>query len=340
MTDLLAQKQQLPPRFPNPSNSHPNISHRLRPLTHAVGVIDKTLRLPGHHPSEPKALRQALVTADVRAWDTAYHAEIAHHAVDLRTWYLDDELSSDKPLPYVMTYRAKTNMHGVLERHKVRCAIRGVARRTQVSCGTRGATRRLETSGWHKVLVEPSMFWISTAMGTARMEVGSDQFLVTAPDDVIFEVLSRPSVDAWIIVIKKLTPETPLESTIDAAPKAPQIPKYDSGDPMDTQVFSKTDTVHVDTATAPRPGGDNADTASEENKKASKVGPSHQRRPPISLDNRIPKHVVLQHVGPKITKSEDGSNKISNAKIIHRLWRPTDSRTATRRRYSTKSAPI
>ena len=33
--------------------------------------------------------------------------------------------ADDRPLPYVMAFRAKTNLFGGLERQKVRCAIRG-----------------------------------------------------------------------------------------------------------------------------------------------------------------------------------------------------------------------
>lgn len=50
------------------------------------------------------------------------------------------------------------------------------------------------------VLTEFSIFWIS------RMEVDIDDFLVTAIDNVTLEALSRPLVDSWKIVIKKLTP--------------------------------------------------------------------------------------------------------------------------------------
>lgn len=63
------------------------------------------------------------------------------------------------------------------------------------------------------------MFWTDTATGSARMEDDNDDLLATVPDDATREPISRPLVDAWKIVIKKLAPETPLETTIRAAQK-------------------------------------------------------------------------------------------------------------------------
>lgn len=130
--------------------------------------------------------------------------------------------------------------------------------------------------------------WITTAAGTARMEFDNDEFPVTAPHDSILEALSRPLSDACKIMIKKLAPEAPLKTTIRAAPKTPQIPKPDGGDPMDTPITSKTDTIHVNTPTAPRPGGDIADTPSEESTKASKALSSHQERSPLPVRHLTP----------------------------------------------------
>lgn len=47
------------------------------------------------------------------------------HIDDLNTWTLEEPLKDDKPLPFFMTFRSKTNKYGGLEKHDVRCAIRG-----------------------------------------------------------------------------------------------------------------------------------------------------------------------------------------------------------------------
>lgn len=92
------------------------MANRLHPLA-CADAIAKTLRLPGHHPPEPKTLQQALAMADVRAWATAYDTELTRHAIDMRTWYIEDKFPSTKPLPCMLTHRAKPK-YGGLERHK------------------------------------------------------------------------------------------------------------------------------------------------------------------------------------------------------------------------------
>lgn len=99
LSDFFERQRQRPSLFPNLSNPTATKAHRLRPLAHADGTIAKIMRLPGQHPPEPKTLQQALTTRDARAWSTVYNVELARHVFDLRAWYFDDELTSDKPLP-------------------------------------------------------------------------------------------------------------------------------------------------------------------------------------------------------------------------------------------------
>lgn len=65
--------------------------------------------------------------------------------------------------------------------------------------------------GWHKVLPEPSVFWISTDSGNALIEVGSDDFIVTAPDDATHGKLAEAFIAVWN-TIAELTAETPMET--------------------------------------------------------------------------------------------------------------------------------
>lgn len=56
-----------------------------------------------------------------KAWD----AEVIRRTDDLKTCTLEEQHPDDRTLPYIMTFRPKTNQYGGLKKHKVRCAIRG-----------------------------------------------------------------------------------------------------------------------------------------------------------------------------------------------------------------------
>lgn len=57
-------------------------------------------------------------------WAKAWDAEVIRHTDELKTWTLEEQHSEDRPLPYIMTLRSKTNQYGRLEKHKIRCAVR------------------------------------------------------------------------------------------------------------------------------------------------------------------------------------------------------------------------
>lgn len=89
-------------------------------LIETATIDDKT-----QPPPAPKTLEEALnrqgTLHRAKAWDN----EITRHDAGLNTWTYEDELPTDRPIPYVMTFKAKPNMYGGLHRYKVRCAIRG-----------------------------------------------------------------------------------------------------------------------------------------------------------------------------------------------------------------------
>lgn len=62
---------------------------------------------------------------DAAHWAKAWDDEIKRHVTELNTWTDEDPLPSDKPVLDVMTFKAKANVYGGLERHKVRCVTRG-----------------------------------------------------------------------------------------------------------------------------------------------------------------------------------------------------------------------
>lgn len=66
-----------------------------------------------------------MASSDAGEWAKACNAEVARHTDDLNTWTLEEQLAEGRPLPYVMTFRSKTNQYGGLKKHKVRCDIRG-----------------------------------------------------------------------------------------------------------------------------------------------------------------------------------------------------------------------
>lgn len=58
--------------------------------------------------------------------------------------------------------------------------------------------------GWTKVLAEPSMFWINTPNGVARLEADNDDFFFSAPNDEDLDNITKPFIDAWQCTIQRL----------------------------------------------------------------------------------------------------------------------------------------
>lgn len=79
--------------------------------------------------------------------------------------------------------------------------------------------RWLTTWGRHKVLSEPSMFWVATDAGIARMEVGNGDPLVMASGYATLEALSRSLVTTWKLEITKFRPEAPMRLRFHMFPK-------------------------------------------------------------------------------------------------------------------------
>ena len=73
----------------------------------------------------PRSMAEARLRPDFKEWAKAHDAEIYRHDTELRTWVYEEARPSDKPVPFTMTYKAKTNQFGGIERYKARCAIRG-----------------------------------------------------------------------------------------------------------------------------------------------------------------------------------------------------------------------
>lgn len=113
----------------------------------------KQLKLPRISPPEPTTLLQAMSGKDAQTCATAHGAELTIHTTELKTWYFDDELPNDKPLPYIMTYRAKTNMYGGLERHNVLCDIRGDRMTPNLNFDTTRTTSHTRSEAGRRLLV-------------------------------------------------------------------------------------------------------------------------------------------------------------------------------------------
>jgi Reverse transcriptase (RNA-dependent DNA polymerase) len=73
----------------------------------------------------PKSLVAAQRRPDASDWAAAHDAEIRRHETDLSTWRYEVPLPSDRPRPYIMTYKVKHDANGGYVKHKARCAIRG-----------------------------------------------------------------------------------------------------------------------------------------------------------------------------------------------------------------------
>lgn len=55
----------------------------------------------------------------------------------------------------------------------------------------------LNNWGWKKEMAEPSMFFINTTNGVARMEADNDDFFVSAPTEQDLDNLAQPLKEAW-----------------------------------------------------------------------------------------------------------------------------------------------
>ena len=73
-----------------------------------------------------KTLEDSKLRPDFLSYSKAHDEELARHGPDgLHTYDFVEVLPTDKPIPYAMTYKAKTNQYGGLERHTAILAIRG-----------------------------------------------------------------------------------------------------------------------------------------------------------------------------------------------------------------------
>ena len=71
----------------------------------------------------------------------------------------------------------------------------------------------LKNWGWTKVLAEPSMFWINTPNGVARMEADNDDFFISAPTDTDLDNMAKPFIEAWQVTSQKLDHGKSIEKT-------------------------------------------------------------------------------------------------------------------------------
>lgn len=74
----------------------------------------------------PKNIAEARGRKDWLMWAKALDEELARHGPEqLHTFDFVDPLPTDKPIPYTLTLKVKTNQFGGPEKHKVRLSIRG-----------------------------------------------------------------------------------------------------------------------------------------------------------------------------------------------------------------------
>lgn len=73
-------------------------------------------------PPPPRNPAETSSRPDAAEWRRARDSELTRHGSDLRTG-TETPKATEKPLPYIMAFRAEANLFGGLERRKVRCAI-------------------------------------------------------------------------------------------------------------------------------------------------------------------------------------------------------------------------
>jgi hypothetical protein len=96
---------------------------RLQPAlnTHPVRALH-THTTPIRAPKSLSAIRHL---PDALRWAKAHDDEIHRHETALKTWRYEDPLPSDRPRPFIMTYKLKADADQEQVKHKARCAIRG-----------------------------------------------------------------------------------------------------------------------------------------------------------------------------------------------------------------------
>lgn len=73
----------------------------------------------------PRSLTEARSRADSQQWKSAYTKELRQHDTVLRTWRYELRRPEDRPVPFIVGFKAKLNQFGGLDKRKVRIAIRG-----------------------------------------------------------------------------------------------------------------------------------------------------------------------------------------------------------------------
>lgn len=68
-------------------------------------IYKKGIKTPP--PPSPKNLDEALQRSDAAHWAKAWDEELIRHVTEFNTWTYEDPLPNDKPIPYVMTFKAK-----------------------------------------------------------------------------------------------------------------------------------------------------------------------------------------------------------------------------------------
>jgi Reverse transcriptase (RNA-dependent DNA polymerase) len=288
--------------------------------------------------SARRSIKEARARPDADEWRQVHDAELRRHDTELLTWTYEDPLPADKPLPFTIGYKARTNMFGGLERRKARCAIRGDRMRSGVDFDEMRTASHMPSQGGRRFLLA-----VAAAEGSAVQSWDVPGAYMRAPADPRYRVTRQqpPNFDGTlaapgkVCVIRRALPGAP-----DANALWEHFRDYWLQNWGWTQVLSEPSMFiqEVGPGLYARTEADNDDfliTAPTEayidrlarpleaawqitKQKLSRWTPimSKERPTAVATDTLTDDPSSMQRVGLRIERMPDGGLKLSNPKLI------------------------
>jgi hypothetical protein len=287
-------------------------------------------------PTAPRTLAEARARPDAAEWQRAHDAELRRHDGELRTWTYVEQLPTDRPAPHVVTYRAKTNQYGGLERRKARIALAGNRLRPGVDFDQRRTASHMPSQAGRRFL-----YAVAAAEGAAVHSWDVPGAYMRAPSDPRYRVTMRqpPNFDGSyaapgkVCLLRRAMPGAPdansswetfrdywlhqwgwrrvqSEPSMFICEVAPGMYARMSADTDDFLVTAPTD-AHLDALARPLLANWQITI-----QRLSSRSPIVQRGPALP-DLAAP--ASIQHVGLKVERLPDGGIKLSNPKTVAAL---------------------
>lgn len=120
-------------------------------------------------PPSPNTLEEAKNRPDYLSYAKTHDEELKRHGPNgLHTLDFVEALPSDRPIPYTIYYKAKTNHYGGLEKHKARLKIRGDGMRPGVAFGETKTVSHMLSQAGRRLLILAGVAEGHSFLGRAR----------------------------------------------------------------------------------------------------------------------------------------------------------------------------